>query len=233
MATLTRLRLGETRAGAKLLADSIFQRATAVVGARRPTRTPRSRLTAGSARFSKPESATRRTCCTRPSSSQTAPRSPTVRRRWRATMLEHEDFAPIVEAGTLEQLRAVYSEQRRFEIRQPMLRRAAVRRDPGGRVHVARQRRDSDAVKRAAQTARRRADRLDGRRDGAGAMDAPADPRHSERPEPAGSRRARRRARFAGRGVQGSRQLVRCGQRAAVRGRAPGAARRRRRTSSR
>ena len=31
MATLTRLRLGETRAGAKLLADSIFQRATAVV----------------------------------------------------------------------------------------------------------------------------------------------------------------------------------------------------------
>jgi len=121
MATLTRLRLGETRAGAKLLADAIFQRVTAVV--KESPADPYAALQSDGGLRSILEAAIGYSpnvlyaAVVKPDGTAVAHSSPSSEGE---VLEQHEDFAPIVDEGMIEQLRAVFSEQRRFEFRQPM-----------------------------------------------------------------------------------------------------------------
>ncbi|HEX2457658.1 MAG TPA: ATP-binding protein [Vicinamibacterales bacterium] len=155
MTTLTRLRIGETRAGAKLLADAIFQRATAVVkdapadpyAALQSDGGLRSILEAGIGYSPN----VLYVAIVKPDGTAVAHSSPSLEGE---VLEDHEDFGPLVEAGTIEQLRAAFSEQRRFEYRQPMY--LGEQQFGGIRVGLSTlliRGEIRDAVKRAAQTA--------------------------------------------------------------------------------
>ena len=123
MATLMRLRLEQTHAGAELLADAIFQRAFAVVSAEpadpytalREDGGIRSILLASIA-YTEGQNILY-TAVVRPNGEPIVHSSPEFEAQ---LMPEQEDFEPIVTAGPIAQARAVYSE-RRFEVRRPIL----------------------------------------------------------------------------------------------------------------
>ena len=123
MATLMRLRLEQTNAGAELLADAIFQRAFAVASAEpadpytalREDGGIRSILLASIA-YTEGQNILY-TAVVRPNGEPIVHSSPEVEGQ---VMPEQEDFEPIVQAGPIEQAMAVYSE-RRFEVRRPIL----------------------------------------------------------------------------------------------------------------
>ena len=123
MATLMRLRLEQTYAGAQLLADSIFQRTFAVVSAEpadpytalREDGGIRSILLASIAYTERQN--VLYTAVAKPNGEPIVHSSPEFEGQ---IMPELEDFEPIVTAGPIEQARAVYSE-RRFEVRRPIL----------------------------------------------------------------------------------------------------------------
>jgi signal transduction histidine kinase len=123
MSTLMRLRLEQTQAGARLLADSLFQRVNAVVAAGpadpyaalREDSGIRSILEASIA-YTEDQNLLY-TAIVDPNGIAIAHSSPTLH----GTMMpEQEDFLHIVEAGPIEQAKAIYSE-RRFELRQPIM----------------------------------------------------------------------------------------------------------------
>ncbi len=95
------------------------------------------------------------------------------------------------------------------------VRGAALWRDSRRRFHVAGAQRGAGRTLSCGADGDRGAGNLDGRGDGARAVDAASDPRHPERPQPPWPWRARRHARPAGAGIQGPRQLVRCRERPA------------------
>ena len=123
MATLMRLRLEQTHAGAQLLADAIFQRTFAVVSAEpvdpynalREDGGIRSILLASIAYTERQN--VLYTAVAKPDGEPIVHSSPEFEGQ---VMPELEDFEPIVAAGPVEQARAVYSE-RRFEVRRPIL----------------------------------------------------------------------------------------------------------------
>ena len=123
MATLMRLRLEQTNAGAELLADAIFQRAFAVASAEpadpytalREDGGIRSILLASIA-YTEGQNILY-TAVVRPNGEPIVHSSPEYEGQ---VMPEQEDFEPIVQAGPIEQAMAVYSE-RRFEVRRPIL----------------------------------------------------------------------------------------------------------------
>ena len=123
MATLMRLRLEQTHAGAELLADAIFQRSFAVVSADpadpyaalREDGGIRSILLASIA-YTEGQNILY-TAVVRPNGEPIVHSSPEYEAQ---IMPEQEDFVPIVRAGPIEQAMAVYSE-RRFEVRRPIL----------------------------------------------------------------------------------------------------------------
>ena len=132
------------------------------------------------------------------------------------TMEEQHDFEPIVKASAWSRLQAVYSDRTTRCASPRSTRQQAVRHHPDWRL-------DGPGADRAAGGHDRGgwvvfvALQPLGRRAPALAVDAPADSRDSEQPEPARSRGARRAARPARTGVQGSRQLLPDDQRAAGR----------------
>ena len=123
MATLMRLRLEQTNAGAELLADAIFQRAFAVASAEpadpytalREDGGIRSILLASIA-YTEGQNILY-TAVVRPNGEPIVHSSPEYEGQ---VMPEQEDFEPIVQAGPIAQAMAVYSE-RRFEVRRPIL----------------------------------------------------------------------------------------------------------------
>ena len=123
MATLMRLRLEQTRAGAQLLADAIFQRTFAVVSAEpadpytalREDGGIRSILLASIAYTERQN--VLYTAIAKPNGEPIVHSSPEFEG---LVMPELEDFEPIITAGPIDQARAVYSE-RRFEVRRPIL----------------------------------------------------------------------------------------------------------------
>jgi signal transduction histidine kinase len=123
MATLMRLRLEQTHAGAELLADAIFQRAFAVASAEpadpytalREDGGIRSILLASIA-YTEGQNILY-TAVVRPNGEPIVHSSPEHEAQ---VMPEQEDFVPIVQAGPIDQAMAVYSE-RRFEVRRPIL----------------------------------------------------------------------------------------------------------------
>jgi signal transduction histidine kinase len=123
MATLLRLRLEQTQSGAELLADSIFQRAFSVVStdpadpyaALREDGGIRSILLASIA-YTEGQNILY-TAITRPDGIAIVHSSPEFEGQ---PMLSQEEFGPIVDAGPIDQARAVYSE-RRFEVRRTIL----------------------------------------------------------------------------------------------------------------
>jgi len=123
MATLMRLRLEQTQAGAELLADAIFERAFTVTsaepvdpyGALQGDGGIRSILLASIA-YTEGQNILY-TAVVRPTGEAIVHSSPEFEGQ---VMPELEDFTPIVEAGPVQQAQAVYSE-RRFEVRRPIL----------------------------------------------------------------------------------------------------------------
>jgi signal transduction histidine kinase len=123
MATLMRLRLEQTHAGAQLLADAIFQRAFGVVSAEpadpyaalREDGGIRSILLASIAYTERQN--VLYTAVVRPNGEPIVHSSPEFEGQ---IMPDQEDFEPIVSAGPIDQARAVYSE-RRFEVRRQIL----------------------------------------------------------------------------------------------------------------
>jgi signal transduction histidine kinase len=123
MATLMRLRLEQTLAGAQLLADSIFQRAFAVTSAEpadpyaalREDGGIRSILLASIA-YTEGQNVLY-TAVVRPNGEPIVHSSPEFVGQ---VMPDQEDFGPVVAAGPIAQARAVFSE-RRFEVRRPIL----------------------------------------------------------------------------------------------------------------
>ena len=156
---------------------------------------------------------------TRRSSTARASRSRTASRPKKGKpMPEQEDLPPILGRSAVSLLRTVYF---RPHVRDPAaaaVRRPGVRIDPDRHLDAAGEERAAAGVQDGDAGRAARAGHLHGRRDAAGAVDAAADPRDPERPDAPRARRARRPPRSAGRGgVQGSRQLVRRRQRAALR----------------
>ena len=129
---------------------------------------------------------------------RSARRWSTARRRWSGPRSPSSRISrALVDGGAIEQLNAVYHE-RRFEVREPIL----AGDKPFGAIRVgistllvANEIRDRPPPRRLDRADR--AGPLHFRRDAARAMDAAADSRDPERPEPAGSWRAGRRARSA------------------------------------
>jgi signal transduction histidine kinase len=123
MATVAQLRLQETRAGAQLLADAIFQRAIAVVNeapadpyvALREDGGLRSIFTASSV-----SEAARNFLYLAVVDSNGIAVAHSFPEREGTPMPEQEDFGRIADAGPIDQFKAVYYE-RRFEFRQPIL----------------------------------------------------------------------------------------------------------------
>ena len=217
MATLMRLRLEQTNAGAELLADAIFQRAFAVASAEpadpytalREDGGIRSILLASIA-YTEGQNILY-TAVVRPNGEPIVHSSPEYEGQ---VMPEQEDFEPIVQAGPIAQAMAVYSE-RRFEVRRPILsgeQLFGVIRVGVSTLLV----RDEimGALWRAGQTAVVALVLSTLVAIAAGAVDAASDPRDPERSDTAGPRRARRDARSARAGIPRPRDLVRCGQRA-------------------
>jgi signal transduction histidine kinase len=121
LAMLARLSLQETASRAELLSRAIFQRAREVVAT--PTADPYAALRSDGGIRSILESSigysrnVTYAAIVGPNGTAVAHSFPSQEG---TVMPEQEDFAPIVAAGALEQLRAVYSD-RTFEIREPIL----------------------------------------------------------------------------------------------------------------
>jgi signal transduction histidine kinase len=123
MSTLIRLRLEQTQSGAQLLADALFQRVNAVVAA--GPQDPYAALRDDSGIRSILEASIAYTenqnllytAIVDPDGVAIAHSSPSLQG---TVMPEQEDFQHIVEAGAIDQAKAIYSE-RRFELRQPIV----------------------------------------------------------------------------------------------------------------
>ena len=121
LATLARLSLQETASGAELLSRAIFQRAREVVAT--PTADPYAALRSDGGIRSILESSigysrnVTYAAIVKPDGTAVAHSFPSQEG---TVMPEQEDFAPIVAAGAIEQLYAVYSD-RTFEISEPIL----------------------------------------------------------------------------------------------------------------
>jgi signal transduction histidine kinase len=122
LATLARLNLLETASRAELLWRAIFQRAEQVVAV--PTADPYAALRNDGGIRSILESSigysrnVTYAAIVAPNGTAIAHSIPSLEG---TVMPEQEDFAPIVAAGALEQLKAVYSDDRTFEISEPIL----------------------------------------------------------------------------------------------------------------
>jgi signal transduction histidine kinase len=125
MSTVTQLRLEETRSGAQQLADAMFQRVTAVAAAH-PTPSeayPDIREDGGlrsildSTFTSEASRNVLYAAVVDPKGLALAHSTPSDENK---TIPEHENFVDLVNAGSIEQLKAVYSE-RQFELRQTIL----------------------------------------------------------------------------------------------------------------
>jgi signal transduction histidine kinase len=122
LATLARLSLQETASRAEFLSRAIFQRAREVVG--KPTADPYAALRSDGGIRSILESSigysrnVTYAAIVDPNGTTVAHSFPSQEG---TVMVEQEDFAPIVAAGALEQFRAVYSDDRTFELREPLL----------------------------------------------------------------------------------------------------------------
>ncbi len=122
LATLARLSLQETAARAELISRAIFQRAQEVVAT--PTRDPYAALRNDGGIRAILESAAAY-------SKNVAyaaivdPKGTVVAHNYRpeegSVMLEQQDFAPLVASGALTQLRAIYSGDRTYEMREAIL----------------------------------------------------------------------------------------------------------------
>ena len=135
-----------------------------------------------------------------------------------------EDLIVFKDASALEQ---VTRRARRASVRAAGADSAGgqgLRRDPHRRLDLPDPQRDPPDAAAVRLHRGGGARDLDDGRDAAGAVDAAADSRDSERPQPAGTRRARRPAGPPGPGVRRPRQLVRGRQRAAGRGAGAGVA---------
>jgi signal transduction histidine kinase len=121
LATLARLSLQETASRAELLSRAVFQRAREVVAT--PTADPYAALRRDGGVRSILESSigySRNVTYAAIVSPQGVAVAHSFPSQEGMLMPEQEDFAPIVAAGALEQLRAVYSD-RTFELREPIL----------------------------------------------------------------------------------------------------------------
>ena len=172
-----------------------------------------------------PTSPRRTRCSTRPSSIPRAGRSRTASRRRKARRCPCSKTCVVFEdASALEQ---VTGGARRAPVRAAgadSAGRQGLRRHPHRRLDLPDPQRDPPDAAAVRLHRGGGARDLDDGRDAAGAVDAAADSRDPERPQPAGTRRARRPARPARAGVRRPRQLVRGRQRAAGRGAGAGVA---------
>ena len=121
LATLARLSLQETASRAELLSRAVYQRAREVVAA--PTADPYAALRRDGGIRSILESSIYSRNVTY--AAIVDPKAVAVAHSFPAQegtpMPAQEDFAPVVAAGTLEQLRAVYSDDRTFELSEQIL----------------------------------------------------------------------------------------------------------------
>ena len=225
LATLARLSLAESQSRGDLLLHAIFQRAREVAprAANRAIPTPARRCSDGGIRSLLESSmgfagnVTYAAIVNREGIAV----AHSLKDQEGQHMTDQEDLASVLKQGSLQLLRAVYSD-RTFEIREPLL---LGDQDFGSiRIGVSTllvKHELREALRTALQSVLLALLISTRRGDAARAVDAAPDSRDPERPHASRTRRAGRPPRAAGRGgVQGSGHLLRGRQRAAVRGRA-------------